>query len=193
MIRNARVLQPEFVPRDVVHRTHELTTLSNALEPITDGDSGETTFLYGPSGSGKTCCAQYAAEQLRETVLDINYQYVNCWEDYSRFKTLYRILEGIDQAVDIHRQSTPRDELVERLRQYDGPPYVVILDEVDQLEDKRVLYELYRIRELTLVFIANREAELFGTLSERLESRFRTVARIRFDAYAVDELVSILQ
>nr|WP_303647863.1 AAA family ATPase [Haloarchaeobius amylolyticus] len=117
--------------------------LSNALRPIMDGQSGETALLYGPSGAGKTCIAQYTVEKLRENVLDINTQYVNCWQDYSRYRVLYRILEGINQTVDIQRQSTPKDELSTRLRDYEGPQYVIILDEVDQLQDSKVLYDLY--------------------------------------------------
>ncbi|WP_232688481.1 Cdc6/Cdc18 family protein [Halobacterium zhouii] len=193
MIRDARVLQPEFVPGDIVHRTQEVRALSNALEPVTRGQTGETALLHGPSGSGKTCIARFATDRLRETVLDLTTQYVNCWEDYSRFKTLYRVLEGVDRTLNIHRQSTPKDELLERLREYDGPPYVVILDEVDQLEDTRVLYELYRTRGLTMVLIANREDALFGPLDDRVASRLRAATRIGFDCYTVDELVGILE
>lgn len=193
MIRDARVLQPEFVPGDVVHRSQEVNKLSTALNPIAHGEAGETSLLHGPSGSGKTCIARYMADQLRREVVDINTQYVNCWEDYSRFKTLYRILEGIDRTLDVHRQSTPRDELLDRLRDYDGPHYVVILDEVDQLEDKRVLYELYRTTGLTMVLIANQAQELFEPLNNRLTSRLQTATRIRFDRYSVDELVGILE
>ena len=131
MIRDARVLQPEFVPRDIVHRTTEVNGLSAALDPVTREQQGETTLLHGPSGVGKTCIARYMTDQLHETVLDLNTQYVNCWEDYSRFKTLYRILEGINQTLDVHRQSTPKDELLERLRDYDGPPLPVTARKLD--------------------------------------------------------------
>ena len=140
MIRNARVLHPEFVPGDVVHRQYEINTLTAALEPLTDGDMTDPAFLFGPSGTGKTCIARYTVEKLQETVFDLETQYVNCWEEYTRFKVLYRVLEGINESYDIHRQSTPRDVLLDRLRENDKSPYVVILDEVDQLEDKRVLY-----------------------------------------------------
>lgn len=193
MIQDARVLQPEFVPKDVVHRAHEINTLTSALDPITRDEQAETTLLYGPSGTGKTCIAKHTLEKLREEVLDINTKYVNCWEDYTKFKVLYRLLEGVDQTLDIHRQSTPRDELLDRLRNYDGPPYVVILDEVDQLEDTGVLYELYRTRGITMILIANRERELFQSLDSRLTSRLQTAVDIHFDPYAVDELVGILE
>lgn len=193
MITDARVLQPEFVPGDVKHRNAEVSHLTDTLRPITTGDRAETSFLYGPSGTGKTCIAQYTVEQLREQVVDINTQYVNCWEDYTRFKTLYRILDGIGKTIDIHRQSTPRDELLERLRDQTTSPYVVILDEVDQLEDPSLLYDLYRIRELTMVLVANREEDVFGRLDERLNSRLSSCARIRFGQYEVSEIVTILE
>jgi Cdc6-like AAA superfamily ATPase len=193
MIENARVLQPEFIPSEVEHRDGEINHLLHALDPITRGERAETAFLTGPSGAGKTCIAQFALTRLRENVLDINHQYVNCWEDYSRFKTLYRILDGINETLNIHRQSTPTDVLFDRLREYDGPPYVVILDEVDQLEDKGLLYDLYRISNLELVLIANREEELFADLGNRLSSRFSSCERIRFDQYSESELVSILE
>ncbi|MFC6723651.1 Cdc6/Cdc18 family protein [Halobium palmae] len=193
MITDARVLQPEFIPQEVEHRNPEVNHLSNALKPIMDGHPGETSLLLGPSGAGKTCIAQFTTERLRENVLDINTQYINCWQDYTRFRVLHRILDGIGQTVDIHRRSTPKDELLERLQDYDGPHYVVILDEVDQLEDKSVLYDLYQTRGITMVLIANREEELFATLDERLTSRLHSSVRIQFEKYPLDELVSILE
>ena len=118
---------------------------------------------------------------------------MNCWEDYSRFKTLYRLLDGINQTIDIHRQSTPKDELFERLRTHDGPPYVVILDEVDQLQDKSLLYDLYRIPNLTMLLIANNEEGLFASIDERLNSRLSNATRIHFRPYTNNELIAILQ
>ena len=193
MITDARVLQPEFVPNDVKHRSAEVSHLSDTLRPIMDGKRAEASLLYGPSGAGKTCIAQHTIEQLRENVVALNYQYVNCWEDHTRFKTLYRLLTGIDKAFDIHRQSTPKDELVERLREYDGPPYVVILDEVDQLQNKSLLYDLYRVSNLTMVLITNREEDVFTELDDRLNSRLKTCARIKFGQYNIPQLVAILE
>jgi Cdc6-like AAA superfamily ATPase len=183
VIRDARVLQPEFVPREVQHRDAEVNQLTNALDPIVDGERGDTAFLFGPSGVGKTCIAQYTVE----------HQYVNCWQNYSRFRALYRILEGLDRTVDVHRRSTPHDELLARLREYDGPPYVVVLDEVDQLQDSAVLYDLYRVPNLSMILIANREEELFVDLDDRVVSRLQSARRVHFDHYGEDELVTIMR
>lgn len=192
MIRDARVLQSDFVPREVEHRDAEVDALSSALEPVTRGDSAETTFLFGPSGTGKSCIARYALAQLRETVIDVDTQYVNCWQHYTRFRALHRILDGVGQTRDVHRQSTATDELLERIYDYDGAAYVVVLDEVDQLEDKRLLYDLYRTPGVSMVLIANRERDLFADLDERLTSRLRSSRRVQFNKYGIDELVAIL-
>lgn len=193
MITDARVLQQEFIPKEVQHRDSEVNYLSSILEPITQAESVEPTLLYGPSGVGKTCIAQFLLEELRQSVVDLNTQYVNCWEDYTRFKTLYQLLDGVEKTVDIHRQSTPRDVLLDRLRAYSGGPYVVILDEVDQLQDKELLYDLHRIQPLTLILIANREEDVFSPIDERLRSRLRNSNRIHFTPYSNDEMLSILQ
>jgi len=192
MITDARVLRQEFVPGDLEHRDAETTYLSETLAPIADGETPETVIMHGPSGVGKTCVAKYMGDQLRQEVLDAEFQYVNCWQHYSRYRALHRILEGLGQTLDIHRQSTPRDELVERLRQYDGPPCVVVLDEVDQLEDTNLLYHLHELPQFSMILIANREEAILRTVDERLTSRLTGSERIRFDAYHEDELVSIM-
>jgi orc1/cdc6 family replication initiation protein len=192
MIEDARVLQPEFVPRDVIHRDHEVQYLSSVLEPILNGDPAEPVFLHGPSGSGKTCIARFTVDRLRQNVVELTTQYVNCWRHYNRFKTLHKLLEGIDQAFDIHRQSTPRDVLVDRLDEYTGGPYVVVLDEVDQLEDKDVLYDLYRIPAITMILIANNEDEVFAEFDERIRSRLTAATSIEFQPYSTNELTGIL-
>jgi len=193
MITDARPLQPEFVPADVRHRDGEINALTSSLEPVLEGQHAEPAFLHGPSGTGKTCIARFAVDCLRSEVVNLNTQYVNCWQDNTRFKTLYRLLEGIGQAFDIHRQSTPRDELVDRLRDDLDDPYVAVLDEADQLTEKEVLYDLHRVQGLSVVLIANTEEELFSVLEGRIASRFKTATRIHFDRYGTRELVGILE
>jgi orc1/cdc6 family replication initiation protein len=193
MITDARVLQPEFIPQEVKHRSGEISHLSSVLSRVTDNTATDPVFLYGPSGVGKTCIAQFIVERLRQNLVEVNHQYVNCWEDQSRFKSLYRLLDGIGRTVDIHRQSTPTDVLLERLREADDIPYVVILDEVDQLEDKSLLYDLYRMSHITMILIANSEESVFGKIDGRLYSRLSNCKRIHFRPYHEDELVAILE
>ena len=193
MIRDARVLRAGFVPREVEHRDAEVNHLSSVLEPITNGEPADTAIVTGPSGVGKTCISKFVTERLREEVLDVETTYVNCWRNYTRFRTLYQILDDLGATIDIHRQSTPHDELVDRLQQYDGRRTVVILDEVDQLEDPSIIYNLHSLPQFALICIANAEEELFSRVDDRLVSRLRSSEHVRMDKYHDEQLYDILQ
>ncbi|RKD86267.1 Cdc6/Cdc18 family protein [Halopiger aswanensis] len=193
MIRDARVLRAGFVPREVEHRDAEVNHLSSVLKPITNGEPADTAIVTGPSGTGKTCISKFVTERLREEVLDVEATYVNCWRNYTRFRTLYQILDDLGTTIDIHRQSTPHDELIERLQQYNGPRTVVILDEVDQLEDPSVLYDLHSLPQFAIICIANKEEDLFNRVDDRLVSRLRSSEHVRMDKYHNEQLYDILQ
>ena len=192
MIRDARVLRAGFVPREVEHRDAEINHLSSVLEPITNGEPADTAVVTGPSGTGKTCISKFVTERLREEVLDVEATYVNCWRNYTRFRTLYQILDDLGATIDIHRQSTPHDELVDRLQQHDGPRTVVILDEVDQLEDPSVIYDLHSLPQFAIICIANKQEELFSRVDDRLVSRLRSSEHVRMDKYHDEQLCDIL-
>jgi len=172
--------------------TPKSTTFLSVLEPITNGEPADTAIVTGPSGTGKTCISNSSRNDFREEVLDVEAIYVNCWRNYTRFRTLYQILDDLGATIDIHRQSTPHDELVDRLQQHDGPRTVVILDEVDQLEDPSVIYDLHSLPQFALICIANKEEELFSRVDDRLVSRLRSSEHVRMDKYHDEQLYDIL-
>ncbi len=193
VIADARVLQEEFVPGELRHRDSETEALAGAMEPLLDEGTPEDVLLSGPSGAGKTTVARYTMDELGQELLDLRSTYINCWENYNRFRVLYKALEGIGKTLDVHRQSTPKDELLARLRRADERPYVLILDEVDQLEDQKVLYDLYRMDHVSMVMIANTEESVFARMDERVRSRLMGARRVAFDHYPLQALVDILQ
>ena len=117
---------------------------------------------------------------------------MNCWRNYTRFRALYQILDDIGATIDIHRQSTPHDELIDRLQQHDGPRTVVILDEADQLEDPSVIYDLHSLPQFAIICIANKEEELFSRVDDRLVSHLRSSEHVRMDKYHDEQLYGIL-
>ncbi|MDY6762035.1 MAG: Cdc6/Cdc18 family protein [Candidatus Nanohaloarchaea archaeon] len=191
VIADARVLRDDFVPQKLVHRDAELDQLTAALQPLLQDEQPEEVLIHGPSGAGKTALARYTLQELEQEALGFDHQYINCWEDYNRFKVLYRALEGVGKTLDVHRQSTPKDELLTRLRRHDEP-YVLVLDEVDQLEEDAVLYDMYSMEHIHMVMIANREEDVFAGMDERVRSRLMGCRRIKFTQYGLAELVDIL-
>ena len=190
MIQDARVLQDDHLPREIVHRHEEMSQLATALEPVVEGDRPQHALLTGPSGSGKTCIARATLDRLQEQVLDVHTAHVDCWLHPNDFRILYKLLESLGTTYDIHR-STPLDELLERLRGIEKP-YLVVLDEADQIDDPDLLRRLYSISGLTMILITNHERDLFRPLDERLQSRLRSSDTIEFDSYRRDELAEIL-
>jgi len=190
MIQDARVLQDEYLPREIVHRHEEMSRLATALEPVVDGDKPQHALLTGPSGAGKTCIARATLDRLQEQVLDVHTAHVDCWLHPNDFRILYKLLEGLGTTYDIHR-STPTDELLQRLRDIDRP-YLIVLDEADQIEDPDLLRQLYAIPQITMILITNHERDLLTPLDERLQSRLRSSDTIEFDTYTHDQLVAIL-
>lgn len=191
MLHNARVLDADWVPGDVVHRNAEKNRLRDALQPVLDDEPPTDVIIDGPSGAGKTCLARYTAAKLTEQTLDVHTQYVDCWNHSNRFRVLLDLLDGVGPTHDIHR-NTPHDELLARLEELDTP-YVVILDEADQLTDKELLRELWALPALTFILIANDAQEILNPLDERARSRLRSAMRVSFDRYSHDELVAILR
>lgn len=190
MIQDARVLQDDHLPREIVHRHEEMSRLATALEPVVDGDKPQHALLTGPSGAGKTCIARATLSRLQEQVLDVHTAHVDCWLHPNDFRILYKLLEGLGTTYDIHR-STAIDELLQRLRAIEKP-YLVVLDEADQLDNPDLLRRLYTIPEITMILITNHERDLVTPLDERLQSRLRSSDTIEFDRYTEAELVAIL-
>ncbi len=190
VIQDARVLQDEHLPREIVHRHEEMSRLATALQPVVEGDRPQHALLTGPSGAGKTCIARATLDRLQEQVLDVHTAHVDCWLHPSDFRILYKLLENLGTTYDIHR-STPHDELLERLGDIDKP-YLIVLDEADQIDDPDLLRRLYGIPGVTMILVTNHERDLFSPLDERLQSRLRSSDTIEFDGYSHGELVSIL-
>jgi orc1/cdc6 family replication initiation protein len=187
--RDARQFQS--IPETLLHRDNEIERLSSILSPDELRKTDETVIITGPPGSGKTSTAKYTVDQLRREYPAIEAGYVNCWEDHSSFQILYRILDEFEDTTHIHRQSTPTDVVLERLREYDNRSAMLILDEVDQLDDD-LLYDILNLPGISVILILNKEADLFEGLDERLESRLRGCERISFTPYTGEELQDIL-
>ncbi len=189
MLSAPDALDEDAVPERelVVHRRDELDRLRKTLSPPTPSD---LTYLIGPTGTGKTMLSKLVVDIL-ERKHNIRTVYINCWEHYERTAILYQAVSGLCDAA-IQRGSTGRSELIDYLNDDPPQPQILILDEADQLADKRVLYDLHEAP-VNVVLIANNEDDLFADIDDRVRSRLAVGQRIECGAYSTRELAEILE
>jgi len=192
LLTNARVFHEEWVPGDFQYRSSELDVMSAALRPIVHGEEPSNLFCWGPSGAGKTSSATYLLQNLREQSLDVTTLSLSCWSTRTRHSVLYNLLTELDAAGSLHPTSSASSELLERIERALPSPAVLVLDEVDQLEELDVLYDLYHLEGLALILLSNTDDELFVRMDDRLRSRFQHATRVEFERYTTAELEGIL-
>ena len=189
VIKDLRVLTEEFIPSRILHRDGQMKTLRDCLLPVLKGVRARDSFLVGTPGTGKTCISTYVVEELKKQCPVLT-SYVNCWVSSSRFKILYTILQEF--GLFVHRKGVPTDELLDTLlHKVEGKSCVVILDEADQIEDFRVLYDLLQ-GVVSLIMISNSETALEAA-DPRVRSRLASTEQIHFPPYSVREVTDILK
>lgn len=192
VIEDARVLREEFIPREMVHRDSQMQEIKRNLEPLLEDGSPRNMLLYGPPGTGKTTMASYVVDELQKHSSQIVSGEVNCWSYPSRFKVYYNLLKDLGVNL-IHRTGTPTDELVDKFKEkVSDRNAVIVLDEVDQVEEERILYDFSREPEAGLVMIANKETALYD-VDDRIRSSLEGTKEIHFPEYSTEELVDILE
>lgn len=192
VIEDARVLTADFLPKKMVHRDSQLQEIKRNLEPVLEGRSPRNMLLYGPPGTGKSTMAEYVVNELQKHSSEVKHGSVNCWRYPSRFKVYYNLLQDLGSQL-IHRTGTPTDELVDRFRdKVSKRPTVIILDEVDQIEEERILYDFAREENIGLIMIANKETALYR-VDERIRSSLEGTKEVHFPEYSQEQLVGILE
>lgn len=192
IIEDARVLREGFLPNRMVHRDSQIHEIKRNLEPMLEEGSPRNMLLYGPPGTGKSTMAEYVVDELQKHSSSVTSGKVNCWRYPSRFKVYYNLLQDLGVNL-IHRTGTPTDELVDKFRdKVRKRSSIVILDEVDQIEEERILYDFAREENAALIMIANKETALYN-IDDRIRSSLEGTREIHFPAYKQEELVDILK
>jgi orc1/cdc6 family replication initiation protein len=189
IITDAKVLTADYLPNKMVHREGERQEIARCLKPLVEGGKPENMLIYGPPGTGKTAMANYVVNELKEEVF-ANSSYVNCFSQKSRFEIFYELL---DQKLTTPRDGASTEKIIDMFEEKtQEEPTIAIIDEVDQITNDEVLYELSRFQNLAMIFIAN-DQKIFSHFEDRVRSRFSGMRRIHFRRYEKDEIADILK
>jgi len=180
IIHNEEPLLEAFVPTRLFHRESQLQELKFCLELLLEGKEAIDAYLYGPSGTGKTAIIKWIFKEYFEGIS----AYVNCWMHSDSNEVLKEILSQFGIKAD--------EDLIKKLEVLAAKKKIVVcLDEVDQLQNVRVLYWLSNIG-VGLVLVSNKMPSYFYSLEKRIRGRLH-LTEIHFPAYTWQELFDILK
>ncbi|MEM2191694.1 MAG: AAA family ATPase [Archaeoglobaceae archaeon] len=189
LIRNPFVFEEDYVPPRLSGRVEQLEMIKRAVLPAFKNRWPENLLVYGPPGTGKTCLLRYVMEEFRRNC-DKPIAYVNCWE----LKSSYNILSNI--VMQIGGFPSPRIStrvMLDSIRRIVGEnSFILILDEIDQLDEKSaLLYSFSNIGKTGIIAASNTDLWI-SALDKRVRSRF-IFEPVYFPPYRVRDIVEILR
>jgi len=182
IIFNELPLTEAFIPTRLLHREGQLRELERCLKPALHNKTIENVFLVGPSGTGKTTLAKWILESYFKEIS----AYVNCWKYKSTHEVLKEIL--LSFQIPVHgREST--GEFIKHIENLLRTKKIIVcLDEVDQLNDFDVLYDL--ARNFCGLILASTHYHALIELPSRIKSS-SALTEIEFPAYKGDARVGL--
>lgn len=206
--RDRDALREDYQPDEVVGRGEELDAYQAALQPVINGEQPNNIFLYGKTGVGKTVTTKYLLEHLRVDAtqyddLSLTVVFLNCDGLNSSYQVATHLVNKLrDEHNHISTTGYPLaavyDKLWADLEALEGS-VLVVLDEIDNIQDDSILYQLPRARDnnnlqetkLGLIGISN-DFEFRDQLSSKVKSSL-CEEELHFPAYDANELRSILE
>ena len=173
LFRDKTVLQANYTPETIPHRTEQIEVVAGILAPALRGERVSNLFIFGKTGSGKTLSVQHVGIKITDKIKKLGQEhlkfiYLNC-KMKKIADTEYRIIAELINALGgkVPATGLPTGvvysrfiEMIDNKRQI----VIIILDEIDQAVKKisdNFIYTLTRINselkkaQISIVGISN--------------------------------------
>ncbi|MBP1908592.1 Cdc6/Cdc18 family protein [Methanolobus bombayensis] len=206
IFRDRSALSPKYLPETLVARDQQIGNIANILKPVLSNGEPKNAFIYGKTGAGKTAVVRYVFRILNEITLrenrNVNTIILNCKQVNSTSHIIFEIIKSIDQDADVPRSGLSIGEyysILWKVINKSQSTIILVFDEIDQLKDHNVLYNLSRASEnmnienglhIGIIGISN---DLF--FSEKLDPRVISSLNKRdfvFPPYNIEQISLIL-
>lgn len=189
MITDPDVFDDAHVPRELMHREGEVETISTALAGARD-DRAEHVLVWGPSGVGKTVLSKHVARRL-ERQRGVPTTHIRCM-GATRGAVCRHAIEGHPDGPDSVPGNTPVADCEGQLREVvAGEPYVLLLDEADDLPATEITETLLDVEGVTVVVICHDHEDWLARAAPRVQ---RAMGRALYvERFGVTELANILE
>lgn len=208
VFKNYKVLDFDYVPKDLPHRDTQLTRLFTMFSSVVDSNVSQNAFITGPTGSGKTVLSKKFLMDFqdfaRKNKKNVQFVMVNCRQRNTENAVMLRVLSHFqpyfpDRGFSITEMMESLRKELEKKKAH----LVVVLDEVDVLLKKSkssdIIYQLSRFNEegidtkrmLSLILISQKN--IFDMMDSASISTFKRTNVIKTNKYAREELLAIVE
>ena len=152
IFKHREVLSPNYLPDHMPNRMEEIKGITRIIYDALEGNV-TNILISGQPGTGKTASIKLIFKNLKGDT-DALFCYVNCFNKSTRMGVLYSmVLDFFKEKRPTRKMPSRRgiayDELVDSFKkelEKTNTKVVVCLDEVDQLEETELIYDLIRTR-----------------------------------------------
>jgi archaeal cell division control protein 6 len=206
VIKDLHVLDFDYVPSELPHRTEQLKRLAQMFKPVFV-NTAQNACIRGPVGTGKTAMAKYFCQSLvqiaRKQGKILEYVHINCRKRSTDAMVLLGVLNHFDARFPDRGFSV--QEMLEVLRTHlvrKESQLLLVLDEVDALLKKggsNLIYDLTRFNDettktaATVSLIMISQKDVLTDLEAAALSTFKRSNTIILEKYTRDELYDIIQ
>jgi Cdc6-like AAA superfamily ATPase len=187
MLWDESVFRDGWLPQRLEGRDDEQEQLATALRPAVQGEPPADVVISGPSGVGKTALAKCQVDDLRLEA-DVCSTHVQCLGQSPG--SICRDLVREHPRGGDPSHTTSVDDVRDELATITERPYVVVLDEADDVCRTELLGWLEEIDAVATIAICHDVDEWLGHLDAATASGRR---HIPLKTYSVDTLASILE
>ena len=182
------VLDFNYLPKIMKYREDQQKYVAECIKPLFSDRSGKNLLISGKPGIGKTSAVRFVLRELEEKDDDISCIYVNCWKENTSFKVISSICEQVNynwtQTRNINELLKECSKKIEKT--------VIVLDEIDKLNEKDILYSLLESIKNKCIFLITNDLNFLALLDNRIRSRL-LAETINFKEYNLNETEGILK
>ncbi len=207
IFKNRSILSTKYLPDHLIARDQQIKDVANLVKPVLSKGEPRNAMIYGKTGTGKTVVVRYVLKKLHNIaekdssrVISI---FLNCREISTTTRIILEILDNIMPENTISHTGLSTGEYYNFLWEAinkKSSTIIVIFDEIDQLKDHNILYNLsragenMRLKEDVFIGVIGLSNDLF--FSDKMEARIISSLGRRdfvFPPYDADQLNQILR